>query len=218
MSIIAMDPELAGKVRLGIFQAEGLTARGTSPELEQDLEALTRRIAQAYEAPAAAVELFQPARELYRALGLDPTKTRPSSEALIRRVIKGTGLYRINRVVDTCNYCSIALALSIGLYDTAAVRWPVVLRRGRAGEGYGGLGKDHVSVAGRYALVDELGPFGNPSSDSFRTRIREETTACTFVLFAPASYGEARLRAELADCAQRMVRYNEGRVTLQEIV
>jgi DNA/RNA-binding domain of Phe-tRNA-synthetase-like protein len=218
MPIMAMDPELQGKVRLGIFQAEGITARGASPALEQDLEALTRRLALAYERPNEALALLQPARELYRALGLDPTKNRPSSEALIRRVIKGAGLYRINRVVDTCNFCSMLLALSIGLYDTGEVRWPVVLRRGSEGEGYGGLGKDHVSVAGRYALVDQVGPFGNPSSDSFRTRIREETTACTFVLFAPASYTEARLRAELEDCAQRMVRYNEGRVTLQELV
>jgi DNA/RNA-binding domain of Phe-tRNA-synthetase-like protein len=218
MPIITMDPELQGRVRLAIFQAEGITARGTSPELESDLADLTQRLSRAYARPAEALALLQPARELYRALGLDPTKNRPSSEALVRRVIKGTGLYRINRVVDTCNLCSMRTALSIGLYDTEVVRGPVGLRRGLEGEGYAGLGKDHVSVAGRYALVDQDGPFGNPSSDSFRTRIREETTACTFVIFAPATYAETRLQAELDDCAQRMVRYNQGRVTRQEIV
>lgn len=218
MPIITLDRELQGKVRLGIFQAEEITARGTSPALEEDLTDLTRRLRLAYDKPAAALALLQPARELYRALGLDPTKVRLSSEALIRRVIKGTGIYRINRVVDTCNFCSVHLALSIGLYDTREVRWPAVLRRGREGEGYAGLGKDSVSVAGRYALVDQTGPFGNPSSDSFRTRIREDTTACTFVLFAPFSRPKARLRTELEECAQRMVRYNGGRITLQEIV
>jgi DNA/RNA-binding domain of Phe-tRNA-synthetase-like protein len=201
-----------------VFQARGITARGESPELERDLAELTAAIAARFANPADAVQLFQPARALYRALGLDPTKTRPSSEALVRRVIKGSGLYRINRVVDTCNLCSMDMALPVGLYDTDQVRWPATLRPGREGEGYAGLGKDHVSVAGRYTLVDAEGPFGNPSSDSFRTRIREDTTACTFVIFAPAGGDPARLEKQLDDCARRMVRYNGGEVTLRETV
>jgi DNA/RNA-binding domain of Phe-tRNA-synthetase-like protein len=174
---ITIDESIRGAVRLAVFQADGITARGESDALERELAGLTARIRDRYPDPAGAVDLFQPARALYRALGLDPTKTRPSSEALVRRVITGRGLYRINRVVDTCNVCSMDMALPIGLYDTGEVRWPAVLRAGREGEAYAGLGKDRVNVAGRYTLADAEGPFGNPSSDSFRTRIREETTA-----------------------------------------
>jgi DNA/RNA-binding domain of Phe-tRNA-synthetase-like protein len=215
---ITIDPVLRGSVLLGVFQAEGVTARGESPELEHDLTELTAGLRERFREPAQAVDLFQAARVLYRALGLDPTKTRPSSEALIRRVITGRGLYRINRVVDTCNLCSMDLALSIGLYDTSAVRWPATMRAGREGEGYVGLGKDHVNVAGRYTLVDAEGPFGNPSSDSFRTRIREETTDCTFVIFAPASLARDQLTMHVADCAQRMMRYCGGRVITQALI
>jgi len=218
MSLIRIDDAVRGKVALAIFQCEGLTAQGESPALESDLAVIRERIRASHAKPADAVELFQPARELYRALGLDPTKGRPSSEALIRRVIRGQGIYRINRVVDTCNLCSLDMALSIGLYDSREVRWPAVLRPGREGEGYRGLGKDHVSVSGRYTLTDAEGPFGNPSSDSFRTRIRETTTDCTFVIFAPATYPRAQLAAHLESCAERMVRYNGGRVLSREIV
>lgn len=207
---ITIEETLRGSVLLAAFQTEGLTARGGSEGLEAELAEISARVRERYASPAAAAELFQPARTLYRALGLDPTKTRPSSEALIRRLITGRALYHINRVVDTCNLCSIDFALPIGLYDTIEVHWPAVLRRGREGEGYAGLGKDHVNVAGRYTLVDAEGPFGNPSSDSFRTRIREETTACTFVLFAPAGYGRERLTAQLDLCAERMRRYCGG--------
>jgi len=216
--VIEIDPELRDKVVLAVFQAEGLTAQGQSPALETDLASFLQRIASDYREPSQAVGLFQPARDLYRALGLDPTKTRPSSEALTRRVIQGKGIYRINRVVDTCNLCSIDISLSIGLYDSREVQWPVALRRGREGEGYKGLGKEHVHVAGRYALADAAGAFGNPSSDSFRTRIREATTAVTFVIFAPAAYPAARLDEHLQTCAARMVRYNGGAVTRQEVV
>lgn len=218
MPIINIDPALAGKIRLGVFQAEGLTVPGTSPELEHDLAALCERVRSLYREPAEAVELFAPARQLYRAIGLDPTKTRPSSEALIRRVIQGKGLYRINRVVDTCNLCSIDFALSIGLYDSDALRWPVELRQGRPDEGYQGLGKDHVNVAGRWTLADREGPCGNPSSDSFRTRIQDGTTRCTFVIYAPASYDVRRLQTELKEAETRMDTYAGGHTTLEEIL
>lgn len=218
MPIIHRDDALAGRIRLGILQIDSLTVTGTSAALEEDLAELCDRIARTYREPAEAAELFRPARELYRAIGLDPTKRRPSSEALIRRVIRGTGLYRINRVVDTCNLCSIDFALSIGLYDTDTVAWPATLRLGRDGEGYRGLGKDHVNVAGRWTLADRTGPFGNPSSDSFRTRIREETRAASFVLYAPASYPEAKLRAHLDAASERMHRYADGFGVAQEII
>ncbi len=218
MAIIAIDPALGDKIRLGVLQAEGITARGTSDRLEQDLAALTESIRERYGQPSQAAQLHGPARELYRAIGLDPTRRRPSSEALVRRVIQGKGLYRINRVVDTCNLCSIDFALSIGLYDSDAVQWPAVLRLGLDGEGYRGLGKDHVNVAGRWTLADREGPFGNPSSDSFRTRIREDTTRCTFVIYAPASYDPARLRAHVEKAGERLGLYAGGRVTGREIL
>jgi DNA/RNA-binding domain of Phe-tRNA-synthetase-like protein len=218
MPLLTIDPALAGKVQLAVFQAAELTAAGPCPALEQDLAALLARLRTTYAKPAEAAELFGPARALYRALGLDPTKNRPSSEALIRRIIRGRDLYRINRIVDACNLCSIDFALPIGLYDTAAVRWPACLRRGREGEGYRGLGKDHVNVAGRYAFADQEGPFGNPSSDSFRTRIRDDSTECTFAIFAPADYPPARLAQHLAAAMERMVRYSGGQVLRDEVI
>jgi DNA/RNA-binding domain of Phe-tRNA-synthetase-like protein len=191
MAIIEVDTALAGKIALGILQTENLTVTGTSPELEESLASLSQKISETYSQPPEAQALFAPARELYRAIGLDPTRRRPSSEALIRRVIKSTGLYRINR----------------GLYDTAEVQWPVELRLGAEGEGYKGLGKDHVNVSGRWTLADREGPFGNPSSDSFRTCIRETTRACTFVIYAPASYPRERLEEYLRIAGERLATF-----------
>lgn len=218
MSLIAIDSELHDQILLGIIQADGLKATGPCPELDTDLATLGERLATTYAEPPQASALFQPARKLYRAIGLDPTRRRPSSEALIRRAIKGTGLYRINRVVDTCNLCSMDFSLPIGLYDTAEVRWPVSLRLGQEGEGYKGLGKDHVNVGGRWTLADQEGPFGNPSSDSFRTRIRNETKSCTFVIYAPGSYDRARLTEHLRAAEERLQRYAEAVPLQREIL
>ena len=115
---------------------------------------------------------------MYRRIGLDPTKTRPSSEALLRRVRKGDRLPRINTLVDICNWCSLEFQLPYGLYDVAALQPPVVLRIGRAGESYPGIRKDVVNVADRLTLADQAGPFGNPTSDSARAMVTEATSGC----------------------------------------
>jgi DNA/RNA-binding domain of Phe-tRNA-synthetase-like protein len=125
------------------------------------------------------------ARKLYRAIGIDPTRYRPASEALLRRLKKGLGLPRINALVDAINHCSVVLTLPFGGYDLDRTCGEIALRIGRPGEEYRGLGKPRVNLDGRYALCDSQGPFGNPSSDSWRTRITGETKNALIVVFAP---------------------------------
>jgi len=134
-----------------------------------------------------------PARRLYRAIGVDPTRTRPSSEALQRRVQKGKPFPRINALVDGINFCSLSLMLPFGGYDTGGIEGDVTLRLGREGEGYEGIGKPWVNVAGRFTLADAHGPFGNPTADSFRTRITETTTRALVTVYAPVDHPRERL-------------------------
>src|SRR3990172_9039197 len=100
---------------------------------------------------------------MYKGVGLDPTKTRPSSEALQRRVRKGDELPRINSLVDVINWCSLESQLPFGLYDLDKIEGDVTLRLGRDGEAYAGIRKDEVHVAGRLTLADAAGAFGNPT-------------------------------------------------------
>ncbi|MHC4472880.1 MAG: B3/B4 domain-containing protein [Planctomycetota bacterium] len=127
----------------------------------------------------------QVARRLYRSIGIDPTKNRPSSEALLRRLKRGEPLPRINALVDVVNHCSVTLLLPFGCYDLDRVVGEVVLRVGREDEWFEGLGKPRVNVGGRYTLADEVGPFGNPSMDSRRTMITPGTENALVVVFAP---------------------------------
>ena len=148
----------------------------------------TRRLphAEGGSAAIAPPEESQAVRAMYRRIGIDPTKTRPSSEALLRRVRKGDHLPRINTLVDLCNWCSFEFQLPYGLYDRAHIEPPLELRLGRDGEEYSGIRKDVVHVAGRMTLADARGPFGNPTSDSARTMVTGETCDVLCVIFAPA--------------------------------
>jgi DNA/RNA-binding domain of Phe-tRNA-synthetase-like protein len=138
------------------------------------------------------------ARKLYRRFGTDPTRMRPSSEALMRRMKKGEPLPRINSLVDVANAMSVQLQVPVGLYDLAKVKGDeLVIRLGRDGEAYEGIGKENVSVAGRICVADAEGPCGNPSADSARTMITTDTESAAWVYFLPVRDDDIDRTAEL---------------------
>jgi len=208
----ALAPDLAPIVRPGVLWLEGATVVEHEPRLDAPLAAA----ADAIRSAGRSAEL-QPAidatRAMYKRVGIDPTKRRPSSEALLRRVLRGEPLPRVNSLVDVCNWCSLEFQLSYGLYDAGRIQGDVTLRIGLPGESYPGIRKDDVHVGGRIALVDALGPFGNPTSDSARTMVTTSTTSVLLVVFAPRAIGDARLTQVLAVTAQRMLEYAGARET-----
>jgi DNA/RNA-binding domain of Phe-tRNA-synthetase-like protein len=213
---VSIEPELAGKVRLGVAVIAGVSVKGEDAALAAEIDAAGAELRSRHAGgPSAEVPGVADARALYKALGLDPTKTRPSNEALLRRVLKGEALYRVNTLVDALNLCSLRYQLPFGLYDLARVRPPVVLRKGRAGESYEGIRKGPVNVQDRPTLADEEGAFGNPTSDSARTMITLGTTSALVTCYAPAAYGVPRLRQVLDGTEQALRRACGG--TLVEL-
>lgn len=155
-------------------------------------------------------------RTMYKRLGIDPTKVRPSSEALLRRVRKGDTLPRINSLVDICNWCSLETQLPYGLYDLNRVEGDdIALRVGAGGEGYDGIRKDRVNVEGRITLADATGPFGNPTSDSARTMVTLDTTRVMFVIYCPREHASQALDRALTLTAARMQQFTAARETLR---
>jgi len=195
-------------------ELDGVTVRDSDPTLAAEVAAYGDELRRRYAGvPSGEVPGAANARDLYKALGLDPTKTRPSSEALLRRVLKGEALYTVNTLVDALNLCSLRAQLPFGLYDLDHVEPPVVLRRGRAGESYEGIRKAVVNVDGRPVLVDARGPFGNPTSDSARTAISLPARRALAVVYGPAALPEARLAAIVAETAQTLTRHCGGTIT-----
>lgn len=138
------------------------------------------------------------ARELYRRFGVDPTRVRPSSEALLRRMKKGEGLPRVNSLVDVANSLSVQLQVPVGLYDLEKIGGDeLVIRIGTEGESYEGIGKERVNVGGRICVADAKGPCGNPSADSARTMITTDTERAAWIYFLPVREDDVDRTAEL---------------------
>lgn len=202
-----LDAGIASKIRVGSFLLEPVRASERPAGLERAIEELGARYRSLWPGPAEAQEALRPARRLYHSLGIDPSKLRPSSEALLRRILQGKGLYAVNAVVDAANLASLTVLLPVGLYDADRLQPPVTLRAGFEGEEYAGIRKEAIHLAGRPVLVDAIGPFGNPSSDSLRTSVTETTRRVWFVLFAPPDYPPGTLQEDLHRCAAILRRH-----------
>ena len=207
MPRFSVAPDIVAVCRPAVAWLEGAQVVEREPRLTATLAEVESLVRQQPPADVAAV------RTMYKRVGLDPTKTRPSSEALLRRVRKGDPLPRINSLVDVCNWCSLEFQLPYGLYDAAHIEGDIELRLGRDGESYPGIRKDDVHVAGRLTLADARGPFGNPTSDSARTMVTTSTTSAIVVVFAPAEMAGRRLVQVLDETVARMGEFTGCRET-----
>lgn len=116
-------------------------------------------------------------RRVYKACGKDPSRYRPASEALIRRMLQGKELYQIDTLVDLINLASIAFGYSIGGFDASKfVGDTLTLGVGREGEPYEGIGRGSINIAGLPVYRDAEGGVGTPTSDHERTKIQLSTT------------------------------------------
>jgi DNA/RNA-binding domain of Phe-tRNA-synthetase-like protein len=214
-----IGPDLTGRVRVGLLSLGGVSVRERDESLDTEVDRACASFRERHgEGHSSEVPGAADARTLYKALGIDPTKTRPSNEALLRRALKGEPLYRINTLVDALNLVSLREQIPFGLYDLAQLRPPVVLRKGRPGEAYDGIRKGPVNVEGRPVLVDATGPFGNPSSDSLRTCITLAARDALVVAYAPAGCTTGRLTAVLDATAETLTRFCGGATRARRIL
>ncbi|MBO0451082.1 B3/B4 domain-containing protein [Candidatus Enterococcus murrayae] len=120
-------------------------------------------------------------KKVYRVLGKDPARFRPSSDSLWRRIVQQKGMYQINSLVDLNNYFSLKWKLPFGAYDLGKVTEPIRLIVGPADSRYAGIGNKSVNIENLLVLADKAGPFGSPTADSTRGMISEKTTRALIV-------------------------------------
>jgi DNA/RNA-binding domain of Phe-tRNA-synthetase-like protein len=140
---------------------------------------------------------FSFSRRLYRAFHVDPTRHRPSSEALWRRLRDRGDFPRLFPAVDLTNLLSLKFQVPYGFYDRDKIRGNIAIDSGREGERYPGIGKEELNMEGKIVVRDELGPFGNPSADSLRTAATASTRdALQVMFFSPADPLKERMAEE----------------------
>ena len=157
----------------------------SSKELTSLLDKTIKELRKRYSiADLPEITPIKDTRTAYRILGKSPTSYRNAAEAMLRRIIKGKGLYQINNVVEINNLISITTGYSVGSYDSDSLTGIVELRRSLEGESYKGIGKDVVNIANLPTLYDDKGAFGNPTSDSRRAMISSGMHRISSVIYS----------------------------------
>ncbi len=157
-------------------------------------------------------------RALFKSLGIDPTKHRPSSEALLNRALKDKGFFKINTLVDIANWCSLDFLLPICVYDFSKIKEPIIVRKGSEDEYYLGHNRRRVNLYNRFLVADASGAFGSPVTDSVRTAVETNTTDAFLVIFAPSAT-DTDILAEKSDIfTKRIIELCGGKVTENELL
>lgn len=171
---------LPGRLSAGVIVYRGVSPR-PAPSLPAHIAGQLERIRRSH--AATPPPGFDFSRRLYRAFGIDPTKQRPSAEALWRR-LRGHGDFpAVHPLVDLTNLLSLTHQVCYGLYDLERIHGPVTATLGEAGDRYPGIRKDVLDLSGRIVLRDDRGAFGNPSADSLRACVDEASRDILQVLF-----------------------------------
>jgi len=162
-----------------------------------------------------SLDIIQETRAAYKACGKEPSRYRPSAEALLKRLRTKKELYYINNVVDTINYLSIKTHYSIGGFDFQRIDMPIACDIGDSAP-YEAIGRGDLNIAKMPGMKDKQGFFGTPTSDSTRTMVRDETNKLLIVFYD--FYGNASLENALELAGEMLTAHCGGEVQEKTII
>jgi len=199
--------EACPQIKLAVILCEVKNA-ATSPALWLEMETEILRINKTYsleeinKRPEIAAT-----RKIYKMLGKDPNRYRPSAEALCRRIVRGIPIYQVSTLVDIINLVSLRSGFSIGGFDLDKIQGDVGLGVGTKEDEFEAIGRGLMNVEGLPLYRDEAGGIGTPTSDNERTKISESTTHLLMII--NGYNGEEGLR-EAVDHANQLLKKYAG--------
>ena len=182
ISVSETIKKVCPQLKLAILYAEvknSYSPDGFWSEIEKEIELIKTnyRIDQINQRPCIAAT-----RRVYKVLGKDPNRYRPSAEALCRRIVREIPLYRVSTLVDLINLVSIRSGFSIGGFDCDKIQGDVELGVGTTNDEFEAIGRGSLNVEGLPLYRDRVGGIGTPTSDNERTKISLETIRLLMVI------------------------------------
>ena len=206
-------------LKLGIVEATVVQLTDLNPRLSEEIDIACDRLRRQYCCfDLSNCESIVAVRKLFRDWGVDPCKYRPSSESLLRRLLKGRTFPRISNIVDAGNLSALETGWPYGCYDSARISGPIEIRHGKPGEQYCGIGRELLRLDSRPVFSDIRGPFGSPISDSCRTMVTESTRDVLVLICAPQSSCKSVLQRAISRLVGRLTYCCGAQVFRQSIL
>ena len=214
MLSIVQSPDFSARVPhfLGVAIEAHVLNSPTSPALWEEMLQAGKTIVARYtpdtikDHPGIAAT-----RSAYKACGKDPSRYRPASEQLARRILQGKSLYSVDTLVDLGNLVSIATGYPTGLLDADRIEGEqLTLGIGCAEELYEGIGRGPLNVEGLPLYRDACGGVASATSDSTRTMLSASTTHLLFIINGYDGH-RPRMEHALAHALDLLRRYADCR-------
>ena len=180
----------------------------TSPAFWSEMEAEVKRFSATYsleeinKRPEIAAT-----RKIYKTLGKDPNRYRPSAEALCRRIVRYIPIYKVSMLVDIINLVSIRSGYSIGGFDLDKIQGDIQLGVGTKEDVFEAIGRGLLNVEGLPLYRDSIGGIGTPTSDNERTKISMGTKKLLIVINGYSGIGRLQ---EAVDYAIQLLKKYAG--------
>ncbi len=162
--------------------------------------------------------VFRSFRDLYWTFGMDPTKERVSSEALLRRILVGQNLWRVNNVVDTANLASVVHKLPIGLTDISKMTGKLTVRTAGKGEVFRRIGGESLECRGREIVLaddEKIVCYGYATHDSDFTRVTNRSNEVVLLIYGFPGISEDSISQASASTAKMIEQWLDCRITGQ---
>ncbi|MFT8870669.1 MAG: phenylalanine--tRNA ligase beta subunit-related protein [Sporolactobacillus sp.] len=160
--------------------------------------------------PIAAIDGVKEWRSIFKRVGTDPSRYRPSQESLLRKIKRDGAPHQVNSAVDLNNFFSVRHGIPLGIYDQSALQPPIELRIGTEADCYEALNGRSVQMAGKLLSSDRAGAFGSPIVDSVRTCVSENTTAALQIIYLQRSMAADEAEHIIKSIAELFVRVHGG--------
>lgn len=162
------------------------------------------------------LQVIKDSRKAYKALGKDPARYRLSSEALLRRIVKEKGIYKINNIVDINNLMSIKSYYSICAFDISKLEPPIKFTIGTKEDEYYGIGRGLLNIENLPVFEDQISKFGSPTSDSERVKVTNETKSISMNIISFS--GNVNLDSYLNELKENLIQFANAQNIEQTII
>ncbi|HEU5141077.1 MAG TPA: phenylalanine--tRNA ligase beta subunit-related protein [Bacillales bacterium] len=194
LNSVVVSPELQEKVpgfKIGIITYNNIVVDESPQMLRGRLDYFQEEMTlQLEDKSYADIPGLAEWRRTFKALGTDPSRYRPSAEALYRRVKKGNKLPAIHSAADMNNYFSIKYEIPLGIYDLDQINSQIEVRVGTESDSYEGINGREMNMEGKLIAADQTGAFGSPIVDSKRTMTTERTKNALQIVYLKPSMGK----------------------------
>ncbi len=160
--------------------------------------------------PISSIEPIQEWRQIFKKAGTDPSRYRPSSEALLRRVYKGNQLSPIHSAADTNNFFSLQYQIPLGIYDLANIKGEIVIDIGLEEDQYEAINGRNMDMSGKILTRDDISAFGSPIIDSKRTMVTPTTKDAVHIVYFQPSLTEENCHEMLRAIEKMFIQVHGG--------